>query len=132
MRVEDWSLAEIVDLFLEKSRLEWLPSDSVFLLGAGNHLSKTGIVEYTEEYLKAREKLSSSISSEITILHAPVLLLNGSTDRAFLRALSELNQWLTLVECTEGPTATLRETVLAWADLLDITSTGLTQEPYPV
>ena len=126
MRIENGNLYKIASYFLEKICTEWLPEGTVILIGSPSQLAKDGLSAYAEEYVKATTMLMDRIPNSV-VGHAPPLLPNGSSDRALLRALYELNHWLTLVE---GNVKLLLDVASSWMDLLGETSTGMIQEPY--
>ncbi len=129
LRIENGRLDELVDHFLSKMRLEWLPPGTVVLIGSPSQLAKDGLTTYTEDYTKAVTRLLENLPSNSIVCHAPPILFNGSNDRGLIRSLFELNHWLTKVE---GSNRTLFDLAMSWADLIHNSTTGSTQDPYQI
>ncbi len=87
MRVENGSLAEIVDLFPRKNRMEWLPAGTLILIGSLSQLAKDGLTSYVVDYTMAINRLLDALPKNCVVGHAPPILFNGSSDRALIRSL---------------------------------------------
>ncbi len=132
MRIEDASLHELTDLFIEKIRTEWLPPGSVILLGSASYLSRVGVSAYLEDYVKTVQILEERIRNA-TVAHAPLLLLNGSADPALIRALFELSNWLMAVEGEKGEAgADLSAIISLWTEMLHSSNNGELQPNYQI
>ena len=132
LRIEDGKLHELADLFLQKVRSDWLPSEAIYLLSSASHLASTGTATYAEDFVKTRNRLLDSLPRGSTVLHGPIFLLNGCTDSALIRSLYEVCQWLVHVDGKNSSVGDISEFYMQWNDSIFEARTGEKQEAYHI
>ncbi len=131
-RIEDGTLSELVDLFLKKVRIEWLPADTIVMLASASHLARCGTSAYAEDFVHAKNRLEAELPAGCLVLHAPVFLLAGCTDAPLIRSLYEICQWLVEVDGRKHQAGDLSELYLLWTDIIHDARTGDKQEQYGI
>ena len=130
-RIEDASLLELTETFLEKISTGWLPPGTTVLLSAVGYLAGIGTAAYAEEFSDMAERIKHTLPNSAHVYHGPLLLLEGSEDPALIRSISEIGHWL-LASADRDSADCLPETTEAWLGALQQADSGNVQPTYPI
>jgi hypothetical protein len=97
LRIENCSITELVEAFLELTRGYVVPAGTVVMLSSASHLAEVGITAYATEFVSARGKLRSVFGGGLEIIHGLPVPLSGIESISCIRALCDMIDWLTLV-----------------------------------
>ena len=98
LRLEDGSLADLANIFLDLTRPFLIPAGSVLLLHSTSHLSWVGPAAYAEDFERARIKICSSFNFSICVLHGLPILSCGSLDKNVVLDLITVSNWYNCVK----------------------------------
>ncbi len=113
VRIEDASLTELVDIFLAKIRLSWLPPGTVILIGAAGYLSGVGTAAYADKFAEVCCRLKRALPNDNVITHAPIIMQAGSDDPALIKSMADIAEWI-----KAGATNFLPQTTEKWSEML--------------
>jgi hypothetical protein len=94
LRIEHGSLHELVQSFLEVTKGFMVLAGTVVLLSSASFLAEVCTSEYIGRYLSARSTLHGAFKGGLEVVHGLPILLSGMSDRASIRALVDLTDWL--------------------------------------
>jgi len=94
IRVENGSLLELANVFLETFRGCSFGLGSLVLLSSATHLAWAGVAAYAEDFVRASRLLSGGLGAGVSVRHGLPLLLGGTNSPALIRSLFELGAWL--------------------------------------
>ena len=99
MRVEDGTISEIVDVFMDRLKAFCsphgsLPPGSVILLGSLSHLRARGVADYAESLVGAAHRLGSKTGSNVDVVPLVFVPMQGIADGCVIRDLFDLDGWL--------------------------------------
>jgi hypothetical protein len=92
--IEDGTLDELADAFLDLTRGFSVPASSVVVMASASHLARVGTAKYAVDYVDAVRRLVGSMGGGIELTHGIPILLGGTEDSALLRSLVDLEHWL--------------------------------------
>ncbi len=78
LQIENGTLVELVEAFLELTRGFDVPAGTVALLGSASHAALVGTAEYCAEFVRAAGQLRGAFSGGINTLHGIPFLLGGT------------------------------------------------------
>jgi hypothetical protein len=104
LRIENGSLHELVQSFLEVTKGFMVPAGTVVLLSSASLLAEVGVNEYVGRYLSARNVLLGAFKGGLEVVHGLPILLSGMSDRACIRALVDITDWF-----ASGPGTSTRD-----------------------
>ena len=93
MRVEDGSLNELADVFLEIIRPYAVPAGTVVLLHSISHLAWVGAAAYAEDLVRCCQRIFGVYRSGISVIHRVPVLLGGSNLRPLSSDLNIVLDW---------------------------------------
>jgi len=94
VRVENGSLWDLVNTFLDVTRGHSVPKGSLLVLASAVHLADVGTACYISDLQKAMGKLSSVFRGGVVVLPGISICLSGTDDPSLIRSLAELYTWL--------------------------------------
>jgi hypothetical protein len=94
IRVENGSLAEIVNCFLEVMKGREIPTGSVALLCSVAHLQMRGVAGYMTDLGVEMEKIGSMFRGGVICLPGIPILIGGCSDGTATRSIIEAGRWL--------------------------------------
>ena len=97
IRLEDGSIPDLTNIFLDSLAPFGIPAGTVVLLHSLSHLAWVGPATYTEDLVRARQRISGTYRSGILVLHGLPLSASGSTDSNIANDLTAVSDWLNLV-----------------------------------
>ena len=97
IRLEDGSLADLSNVFLETICKHILPAGSVVLLHSLSHLKWVGTAAYAEDFVCARQRILATYRTGLSVLHGLPLLAEGSSDSSLANDLLSIVRWYSLV-----------------------------------
>ena len=95
MRVEDATLQELVNVFLETMYGFSIPAGTVIMLHSTTHLAWMGAAAYAEDFVKSVRTIYNAFGDSVIVLHGIPILGDGSTDSNLIRELMHINMWYT-------------------------------------
>jgi hypothetical protein len=93
-RIEDSSLVELANGFLEAARGFAVPAGSVLVLTSASHLAWVGAGAYAQDFLATRQKLRAAYRGGVEVLHCIPLLVSGVNETVAAAAIREFFLWL--------------------------------------
>ena len=97
IRLEDGSLPDLVNIFLESVKKFVVPAGSIILLHSISHLAWAGPAAYCEDFVRARQKILAVYRSGLSVIGGLPLLANGCTDKNIVQDLATVSIWLETV-----------------------------------
>ena len=97
VRLEDGSLSDLVNIFLESVKKFVMPAGSIILLHSISHLAWAGPAAYCEDFVRARQKILAVYRSGLSVIGGLPLLANGCTDKNIVQDLATVSIWLETV-----------------------------------
>jgi len=94
VRVENGSLWDLVNTFLDVTRGHSIPKGSLIVLSSAVHLADVGTACYVSDLQKSIGKLSSVYRGGVVVLPGVSVCLGGTDDPSLVRSLAELYTWL--------------------------------------
>ena len=88
LRLEDGSLADLTNIFLETIQPFSVPAGSIVLIHSLSHLAWVGTAAYAEDLVRARQRICGTYRSGILTMHRLPMPLSGSTDSNLANDLS--------------------------------------------
>ena len=116
IRLEDGSLAELSNVFLETIQKHILPAGSVVLLHSLSHLKWVGTAAYAEDFVRSRQRILATYRSGLSVLHGLPILAEGSTDSSLANDLLAIVRWYSLV--LNPADRDIQATRSAWSGIL--------------
>ncbi len=123
VQVENGSLTELVEVFLGLTRGFDVPAGAVVLLSSPSHAAAIGTADYTAEFVRSAGRLGGAFMGGVTVLHGIPFLLGGTNNTAAIRALAEIEHWVSI---TSSGTDEISATRAAFMDTLRQSNTGST------
>ena len=96
LRLEDASLADLTDILLDTLKPFCVPASTVVLLHSLSHLAWVGPAAYTEDLVRARQRMCGTYRSGILVLHGLPLPPCGCADTSTVNDLLAVVDWLAL------------------------------------
>ena len=96
--LKDGSLADLTDIFLDTLKPFCVPAGSVVLLHSLSHLAWVGPAAYTEDLVRARQRICGTYRTGILVLHGLPLPLGGCSDPNIANDLQAVADWLILAK----------------------------------
>jgi hypothetical protein len=94
VRFENGTLHDLVTAFLEATRGFLMPARTCIMLSSASHLAWIGTAAYAAEFVAARRRLLAAFRGAITVIHGFPILHLSTDNRAFIRALVDINSWI--------------------------------------
>ena len=97
IRIEDGTLSELVDFFLEITKGFTVPAGSVVILSSASFLAWVGVETYAAEFVKTSKTLTHQFGEGVICLHGIPILLGGTTDPTISNSLAIINRWSSII-----------------------------------
>ena len=97
LRLEDGTLADLANIFLESVKQFVVPAGSVVLLHSISHLAWAGPAAYCEDFVRARQRIYAVYRSSLTVIGGLSLLANGCRDPNLAQDLATVSIWMETV-----------------------------------
>jgi hypothetical protein len=94
VRTECGTLAELVSAFLDLTADYEVPVGTVVIFSSLTHLSRVGTSVYAADIVKALSRLREAYGDSVRGLHGFPVMASGLQDRSCIRALREIEVWL--------------------------------------
>jgi hypothetical protein len=94
VQVENASLTELVEVFLGLTKGFDMPAGAVVLLCSPSHAAVVGTADYAAEYVRSSGQLRNAFMGGVTVLHGIPFLIGGTNNSAAIRALAEIEHWV--------------------------------------
>jgi hypothetical protein len=94
--VENGSLSDLVEVFLGLTRGFDLPAGAVILLSSPSHAAAVGTAEYAADFVRSSGQVMYAFMGGITVLHGIPFLLGGTSNTAAIRAIAEIEHWVSI------------------------------------
>ena len=94
--LEDATLADLTNILLDTLKPFCVPAGTVVLLHSMSHLAWVGPAAYTEDLVRARQRICGTYRTGILVLHGLPLLPEGSSDTSLVNNLLAVFDWLAL------------------------------------
>jgi hypothetical protein len=128
MRIEYGGLMELARSFIDLMAGSSLPVGSVVIVSSASQLADIGVAGYAEEMVRCSRLLLQSFSNAISVRHGVSVLLGGAENPGLIRALAELDAWLSSLPGLDSFPKNSRK-----AALLALRNSGSgNQEMYPM
>ena len=89
-RMEDCSLKELADFFLELIQPRSMARGTVVALSAGGHLAKVGSAAYAWDLVEATNTIKKALPPTSFVAHWPIMFSKGVGDMATIRAMADV------------------------------------------
>ncbi len=93
MRVEDGSLEEIANCFIETVGAKNLPRGTMVAISAGGHLARVGVAQYAADSVEAINRIKRALAPASFVAHGPLLFACGINDPGIVRAVADICNW---------------------------------------
>ena len=108
IRVEDGTLQDLCEVFLDRFRAFTLPNGafppgSVIALGSLTHLRARGLEDYTESWVSSAFRLGAKVGQNVETIPLVCIPLHSIADRGLIRDLFDFDCWLA---ATQQPVST--------------------------
>ena len=97
LRLEDGTLSDLANIFLESVKQFIVPAGSVVLLHSISHLAWAGPAAYCEDFVRARQRIYAVYRSGLTVIGGLPLLANGCKDPDLVQDLATVSIWMETV-----------------------------------
>jgi hypothetical protein len=94
IRIENGSLIELADSFLEITKGFDMPVGSVVVLSSLTYLARVGTAAYAEELVRSLARIRDAYASSVRIVHGFPVLIGGLDDESVIRSILEIELWL--------------------------------------
>ncbi len=94
VQVENGSLTELVEVFLGLTRGFDMPAGAVVLLSSPSYAAVVGTAHYTTQFVRSSGQLRNAFMGGVTVLHGTPFLIGGTNNSAAIRALAEIEHWI--------------------------------------
>jgi hypothetical protein len=94
IRIENCTLIELADSFLEITKGFDMPVGSVVVLSSLSYLARVGTAAYAEELVRAIARIRDAYASSVRIVHGFPVLIGGLDDESVIRSILEIELWL--------------------------------------
>ena len=112
IRVENGSLWDLVNSFLDVTRGHSVPKGSVVVISSAVHLADMGTTCYISDLQKIISKLGSVFRGGLIVLPGIPICLGGTDDPSLVRSIVELLSWLSSCQPTPPPLAKCYQQVI--------------------
>ncbi len=120
--VENGSLADLVEVFLGVTRGFDVPVGAVVLMASASHAATFGTADYAADFVRASGSLRGAFAGSVTVMHGIPFLLGGTKNTAAIRAIAEIEQWVSITSGTDTISATrsiLKDSICTHSDGTD-------------
>ena len=97
LRLEDGTLSNLTNIFLESVKQFIVPAGSVVLLHSTSLLAWAGPAAYCEDFVRARQRIYGVYRSSLTVIGGLPLLANGCKDPDLVQDLATVSIWMETV-----------------------------------
>jgi hypothetical protein len=104
--VENGSLADLVEVFLGVTRGFDVPVGAVVLMASASHAAAVGAADYAADFVRASGTLRGAFAGSVTVMHGIPFLLGGTKNTPAIRAIAEIEQWVSITTGTDTISAT--------------------------
>jgi hypothetical protein len=94
IRIENSTLIELADSFLEITKGFDMPVGSVVVLSSLSYLARVGTAAYAEELVRAIARIRDAYAGSVRIVHGFPVLIGGLDDESVIRSILEIELWL--------------------------------------
>ncbi len=94
IRIENCTLIELADSFLEITKGFDMPVGSVVVLSSLSYLARVGTAAYAEELVRAIARIRDAYANSVRIVHGFPVLIGGLDDESVIRSILEIELWL--------------------------------------
>ncbi len=94
VQVENGSLTELVEVFLGLTRGFDMLAGAVVLLSSPSYAAVVGTADYAAEFVRSSGQLRNAFMGGVTVLHGIPFLIGGTNNTAAIRALAEIEHWV--------------------------------------
>ena len=91
VRIENSTLIELADSFLEITKGFDMPVGSVVVLSSLTYLARVGTAAYAEELVRSLARIRDAYASSVRIVHGFPVLIGGLDDESVIRSILEMN-----------------------------------------
>ena len=127
LRLEDGSLADLTDIFLETVKPFLVPAGSIVLIHSLSHLAWVGPAAYAEDLVRARQRICAAYRSGLFVLSGLPLPAGGCPDTNLVRDLTTVSDW---ADCARHPAERdIGTTRALWKKLIFQTGSKPSAEP---
>jgi hypothetical protein len=109
LRIENASLIELSDAFLEATRGFVVPAGSIVVLTSVSKLAEVGTAKYAADFVAARARLLAAFQGGIIMVHGFPIPYGGIGDSGCIRSIEEILQWLTTVNSANRDISAARD-----------------------
>jgi hypothetical protein len=96
IQIENGTLVELVDVFLELTKGFTVLAGTVLLISSASHMAAVGTAEYAAAFVRARVRVGKTFTNGVRVLHGLPLLLGGTGNTPAIRTMAEIDQWVRL------------------------------------
>ncbi len=94
VRIENSTLIELADSFLEITKGFDMPVGSLVVLSSLSYLARVGTAAYAEELVIALVRIRDAYANYVRIVHGFPVLIGGLDDESVIRSILEIKLWL--------------------------------------
>jgi hypothetical protein len=94
LQIEDGTLVELVEAFLDLTKGFLVPAGSVVVLSSASHLARVGTAAYAADFVGVRGRLVGVMGGGIELVHGFPIFLSGTEDSALIRSIADIAHWL--------------------------------------
>jgi hypothetical protein len=100
--VENGSLTDLVDVFLSLTKGFAVPAGAVVLIASASRAAAIGAAEYAAEFVREVSRLGRTFTKGVHVMHGVPLLIGGISNTPAIRAIAEIEQWITITSSGTG------------------------------
>jgi hypothetical protein len=113
IQVENGSLSDLLEVFLGLTRGFDLPAGAVILLSSPSHAAAVGTVEYAADFVWSSGQVRNAFMGGITVLHGIPFLLGGTSNTAAIRAIAEIEHWVSITAIGTDEISAMRKAFMS-------------------
>ncbi len=132
IRMEDGTLKELANLFVESIKCRSLPRGTVVAISAGGHIARVGVAGYAWDLIEAIDILKKALPPASFVAHGPIAFARGVGDMATIRAVADVCTWQAKLAKDKVLGDFLPLVNMATVRLLERRGTAGTQPPFPL
>jgi hypothetical protein len=106
--VENCTITDLVDVFLGITKGSELPAGTVVLLASASHAAAVGMADYAADFVRGATRLGKTFTRGVHVIHGIPLLIGGTANTPAIRAIAEIEQWITQTSAGTGSINTTR------------------------
>ena len=122
LRIENGSLADLVDKFLLITRGWKIPPGSILVVTSASHLARCGTAAYAAALASNGGRILRAFHGEVEWIPGPPILLSGTSSPELIRSLVEISTWIRVA--LPEPSSTLADTFGVLTDMVKANGVG--------